>query len=73
MMIDTATVQTSVRFEDTEIRRFPYALPVSVGTPIVLAGDDRDLRVTDVILVVDDAPTLVVEVGEQRGPGVVPA
>ena len=73
MTIDTAYVQTSFRFEDSEVRRFPFAVPVSVGTRIVLDGDERDLRVVDVVLIVDDAPIMVVEVGEQIGPGAIPA
>jgi hypothetical protein len=75
MMRDTTEVQTSFQIDNAEIRRFPFAVPVSVGTRIVLDGRDRekDLRVLDVSLLMDDAPTLVVEVGEQRGPGLTPA
>ena len=72
MAIDTGHVQTSFQFEETEIRRFPFAVPVAVGTPIVLDGDERDLRVIGVSLNIADAPILVVEVGEQRGPGATP-
>jgi hypothetical protein len=73
MTIETATVQTSFQFEETEIRRFPFAVPVSIGMPINLAGEDKDLRVIDISLNIDAAPTLVVEVGEQRGPGLTPS
>lgn len=48
-------------------------MPVSIGMPIVLDGEDKDLRVIDISLNIDDAPTLVVEVGEQRGPGLTPS
>jgi hypothetical protein len=74
MTIDTATVQTSFQFEETEIRRFPFAVPVSIGMPVVLAGEeDKDLRVIEISLNIDAAPTLIVEVGEQRGPGLTPS
>jgi hypothetical protein len=73
MTIETAAVQTSFQFEETEIRRFPYAVPVSIGMPIVIDGEDKDLRVIDISLNIDAAPTLIVEVGEQRGPGLTPA
>ena len=56
MTIDTATVQTSFQFEETEIRRFPFAVPVSIGMPVVLAGEDKDLRVIDISLSIDAAP-----------------
>ena len=71
MTPDATGVQTSFRAGDTEIRRFPFLVPVSVGTQIVLDGEyrDRDLRVLAVSLVMDDAPVLVVEIGEQEGPG----
>jgi hypothetical protein len=73
MTIETATVQTSFQLAETEIRRFPFAVPVSIGMPIVLDGEDKDLRVIGISLNIDDAPTLVVEVGEQRGPGLTPS
>jgi hypothetical protein len=75
MTIDTAYVQTSFQFEDVEVRRFPFAVPVSVGTRIVLDGDvndERDLRAIDVRLHIGAEPVLVVEIGEQRGPGPTP-
>jgi hypothetical protein len=68
-----SSVETSFQFEETEIRRLPFAVPVSIGMPIVLDGEDKDLRVIDISLNIDDAPTLVVEVGEQRGPGLTPS
>lgn len=74
-MPSTADVQTSFQTENTEIRRFPFMVPVSVGTRIVLddASREKDLRVLDVSLVMGDAPILVVEIGEQRGPGLTSA
>jgi hypothetical protein len=74
-MTSTGTeVQTSFQTEDTEIRRFPFFVPVSVGTRIVLDGEyrDRDLQVLAVSLLMDEAPVLVVEVGERLGPGPTP-
>jgi hypothetical protein len=73
MTIDTATVQTSFQFEETEIRRFPFAVPVSIGTPVLAGEEDKDLRVIEISLNIDAAPTLLVEVGERRGPGLTPS
>ncbi|MGE5274507.1 MAG: hypothetical protein ACM3QU_12225 [Verrucomicrobiota bacterium] len=75
MATDPPMLQTSFQFENAEIRRYPFPVPVSVGTRVMLDGEDRDkdLRVIDVALDMNDMPVLVVEIGEQRGPGLTPA
>ena len=75
MASDASGIQTSFRLESTEIRRYPFPVPVGVGTRVLLDGEDadKDLRVIDVSLDMNDSPVLVVEIGEQRGPGLTPA
>jgi hypothetical protein len=75
MTTNAAALETSFRFENTEIRRYPFPVPVSVGMRVVLDGEDeeRDLRVLDICLDMNDVPILAVEIGVQRGPGLTPA
>ena len=79
-MATSPATSCETRFElgSDEVRRYSFPVPVSVGTRIVLDGEGRDkdgdegtdLRVLDVRLDLNDTPVLVVEIGEQRGPGV---
>ena len=79
MATSAASFETSFRLGSAEIRRYSFPVPVSVGTRIVLNGEgskdgdgDKDLRVIDVRLDLNDTPVLVVEIGELRGPGLTP-
>jgi hypothetical protein len=80
MATSPAIFETSFRLGSTEVRRYSFPVPVSVGTRIVLDGEDtdkdrdegKDLRVIDVRLDLNDTPVLVVEIGELRGPGLTP-
>jgi hypothetical protein len=80
MATSPAIFETSFTLGSTEVRRYSFPVPVSVGTRIVLDGEGRDkdgdegkdLRVLDVKLDLNDTPVLVVEIGEQRGPGLTP-
>ena len=76
MTIETAGVQTSFQIGESEIRSFPFAIPVSIGTKVDLPGEDgngdKDFRVIGVSLKIDERPTIVVEIGEQAGPGATP-
>jgi hypothetical protein len=80
MATSPASFETSFQLGSTEIRRYSFPVPVSVGTRVVLNGEgrdkdgdgDKDLRVIDVSLDLNDTPVLVVEIGELRGPGLTP-